>query len=512
MPVTKSLPNITSTFSTGIELPQEEPQVTKRIWLLKGKKDYVVLGFILLVLFIMVGGIFYFREVDKKYSITGVIFHDLNANNKRDAGDLGLSNIEVKLELSNGKILETTTNASGEYTFKELLRYGNRNILKPLHYRIKIGTVKYFKVIGSDVKEIERLTSLTIDFGLNCGCVLGNVYLDENNNQVRDKNEKGIPNIMIKMTTPWKTTLSTATDDDGLYIFSDIPPDYTEEGNNNGNYVVYIINPGSEAKDLEPIGKVSEAFKFPPDFRLDFPLGPKSNIYGLVVSVYIDKDRNGLRDSSEKGYPDAEVSLLKGGSASTIKTDSLGSYVFSNLNAVYETIVLTVPKGYESTTDSNEDDGFVSKLIKIVPNEQVLEFGIAQKRTPFPPINPNKIYEVSGTVFIDENENGIKDPGEKGFSCSNDCISNVDGTKGVLLSLVQWGVNEMQQGGLGTDGYGFYSTKQWLKNKRDEPKGGIYLLSLRDTTFNNYRPTTPTDRIFTLTSDKTVDFGLTPFR
>jgi hypothetical protein len=57
--------------------------------------------------------------------ISGIVFHDYNANGKQDSGDLGLAGVTVFLDLNNNGVLDSgeptaTTNASGAYSFTGL--------------------------------------------------------------------------------------------------------------------------------------------------------------------------------------------------------------------------------------------------------------------------------------------------------------------------------------------------------------------------------------------------------
>jgi hypothetical protein len=58
-------------------------------------------------------------------SITGTVFNDANGNGKQDSGELGIANVSVYIDATNAGVfktgdLETTTNASGIYTFTGL--------------------------------------------------------------------------------------------------------------------------------------------------------------------------------------------------------------------------------------------------------------------------------------------------------------------------------------------------------------------------------------------------------
>ena len=135
-------------------------------------------------------------------------------------------------------------------------------------------------------------------------------------------------------------------------------------------------------------------------------------------TVYIDTNRNGIKDTGEIGYSGAIIN--RDGTITAI-TDSSGYYAYTNALAGTHTLILSVPSGYVLTTGNNP-------ATVTVPPEAILDFGIAPSHgvtlTPTPTLRPGT-NRISGTVYIDTNRNGIKDTGEIGYSGA---IINRDGT------------------------------------------------------------------------------------
>ncbi len=76
------------------------------------------------------------------------------------------------------------------------------------------------------------------------------------------------------------------------------------------------------------------------------PVPSTSQEYTLSGSVYVDVNRNGVKDTDELGHNGAEVTVSGGLSAST---NASGLYTLTVPAAVY-TVTITIPDGYEGTT------------------------------------------------------------------------------------------------------------------------------------------------------------------
>ncbi len=145
--------------------------------------------------------------------------------------------------------------------------------------------------------------------------------------------------------------------------------------------------------------------------------------FSITGTVYIDTNKNGVKDSGEKGYSGATITLNTGQTGQTVTTDANGNYRFSNLPPS-DTYVeaLTVPDGYKATTQS---------LVNIELNGNTIQnFGIVQTTSTITPTQPipepvpipqqptqpiKELGSISGFKINDLNGNGKWDAGEKGL-------------------------------------------------------------------------------------------------
>lgn len=75
--------------------------------------------------------------------------------------------------------------------------------------------------------------------------------------------------------------------------------------------------------------------------------GDGSDVCGIV---FADANQNGVQDAGEAGLPGWSVSLVNGGSSTTVQTDATGTYCFENVGAGSFTVELTMQAGYVATT------------------------------------------------------------------------------------------------------------------------------------------------------------------
>lgn len=205
-------------------------------------------------------------------------------------------------------------------------------------------------------------------------------------------------------------------------------------------------------------------------FTYDYAVSPVSSISGYVFN---DPDRDGVfQNPPETGVANQTVFLTDTTITQTTQatTDSNGHYLFKGMQQGHNyTVGYTAPPGYIQTTPS-------SVVISNFSSSQTVNFGIA-----FP--------AISGTVFVDTNENGVRDPGEAGMP-------------GVTITATDLSAGGSQT--RATDGSGNY-TFTTLTPFHD------YQISI--TTPPGYFNTTPAVRyVYALSADTTVQFGIAQFQ
>jgi fimbrial isopeptide formation D2 family protein/uncharacterized repeat protein (TIGR01451 family) len=251
------------------------------------------------------------------------------------------------------------------------------------------------------------------DFGLKGDGSIGDtVFLDSNGNGVQNPNEIGIPGVTVSLdididgdgTTD--LTVTTTTDQDGNYLFDNLP---------KGTYDVTVNPPLSlnETSDLDDDGN--------PDTDSTVVLGAGRNNLGqdfgfvgggtIGDTIFMDINHNGEFDTDE-GIGGVTVELkvdLDGDGFNetiTTVTNGNGQYLFDGLPTRLDYIVkvdqTTLPVGVSNTVDPDGGNNSRSELRinNINPSNLDQDFGYAGAGV------------IGDTIFADLNNNGVADPGE----------------------------------------------------------------------------------------------------
>jgi hypothetical protein len=127
------------------------------------------------------------------------------------------------------------------------------------------------------------------------------------------------------------------------------------------------------------------------NWRMNWEKG-KSVLTGMV---FVDENNNGIHEDVEKGVPNIRVVLSDGRVAATNKN---GIYRFENVLEGSMSLDLDSPSSYMTMTED------LPKSIRIIAGERhVMNVGVI--------LNDR----IMGSVFLDEDQNGSRDPQEKGF-------------------------------------------------------------------------------------------------
>lgn len=205
--------------------------------------------------------------------------------------------------------------------------------------------------------------------------ISGNVFVDINRNGIKDTGETNYQGVTITRTGP--SSGSTTTDASGNYVFTNLT---------SGTYTTSISVPTGYINTTP----ISQSDTLGPDATSNFGIAPNYTISGIV---FTDSNLNGVQDSGETTENGIQVQLQ--GAASRTTTSGTGGYTFANLLAGNYTVSITVPNSYLTSTPT-------SAATTLGPN-RTIHFGVS----------PN--YTISGNLFIDANNNALKDTGEANY-------------------------------------------------------------------------------------------------
>ena len=336
-----------------------------------------------------------FGEIPPGGTISGFVYLDANGNGVKDPGETGIAGVSVRLTGadSGGAAVDRTvvTGADGGYVFagvnssngagytiaetqptgftdgRDVIKAGNPGT---------VGGAKPVAAGGSDV-----ITGVVLpvngaltdyDFGevRSSASVAGYVYIDANNNGLRDAGETPIPGVAVRLTgtdaNGVAVSLTQVTDAGGAFLFSvpaSGPGGYTitevqPSGVNDGKTTILAGNPGA-AVTKKPIGvgdqDVITGVVVPvgaalTDYRFGEVAAPQLKPPIINGYVYLDRNHTRVRptDGSEAGQAGWTVVLKQNGTTiCTTTTDATGFYQFDNLHcAGYEVSGLPVGAGF----------------------------------------------------------------------------------------------------------------------------------------------------------------------
>jgi hypothetical protein len=214
------------------------------------------------------------------------------------------------------------------------------------------------------------------------GTIRGRIFHDENSNGLMDEGEPGLAGITVRL----EDGREALTDEEGQYRF---------KGVKGVDALVRVVPERAEIQ-LAPTTPVVQ--KVPIDeadrVHADFGLGPRPA--WLEVAVFNDLNENGVMEEGEPLVPDVMVSLKE-----------LGTQLRSGAR---ETITYRLPIGQQVTCEwlpASLPDGYspvdrIGQLAVLAEPGETIRWELPLKA----------LRSISGIVFLDENGNGRRDPGE----------------------------------------------------------------------------------------------------
>ena len=322
-------------------------------------------------------------------SLTGTVYADVNANGSRDLGEPGLGGVTVLLNsTADGAGQAATTAADGTYSFAAVAAGGGSVTVVPGTGTSAVGpTMAPVTVAGVDGGVVGPA------FGLRTsGKASGTVFTDLNGNGKQDANEPGFAGAVVSLDlnvdgTPEFT--ATSTDGTGAFAFNNLP---------DGIHKLSVATPLNSKVTTVPTSLISIANGGPTS---PFLVGvqPTSAVAGRLTL-----------GGSTAGLANVAVGLdtnADGHADQTATTNDQGQYVFSNVPVGTLQVLITAPAGTRFSTP----DG-TSKLAVTVGSPA--PGGAALTTAPDVAISYSGA--AVGSLFTDDNGNGVKDAAERNVS------------------------------------------------------------------------------------------------
>lgn len=375
-------------------------------------------------------------------SIAGNVFEDRNDNGAFDSNESGIENVIVELYQWNGsvyeKIRETITDKDGAYFFDKLdisKEYAVKE-KQPEGYtdgKDSIGSLGGVIISNDEIRSIDVLWDnhgINYNFGeLKLGSISGYVYHDANNNGRFEEGEEPIEGVEVQLfyldgDAYVFTGKITTTDRNGFYKFDglDINRTYAikevqpKDWNDGRDTVGTLGGDNTESDFLKAVQVLWDQHGENYNFGELVPVGSLSGY------VYEDDNDNGVKDSGEKGIANVTVQLYeveKDGTATLVTTqitDVEGFYKFDNLTPKKTYIIREIqPSEYYDGKDA------IGKIFGEIVGKQTVNDEFSDVLLPnngegvhydFGELQPGSL---SGYVYEDNNDNGIKEAGEAGI-------------------------------------------------------------------------------------------------
>lgn len=397
------------------------------------------------------GTVFNFGEIQLA-DIAGVVYLDADRNNALDVGDsVRIAGVTVRLvqgaDCATGtELANVSTDAAGAFVFADQLAFRDYLLCQtqPLGY----GNGNANGTPGVDQIAIANLPaagSLNNAFGELIGAIAGSVYIDQNDNGLRDPGELGIDNVPVTLTgtdvldNVINRTINT--DINGDYAFADLfTPDaggYTiTEGvvppaagvfNDGQDTLGNAVSPGVLGNDVHSVIGLAAGQQ-----AIGYLFG---ELQATAISgvVYVDADRNNALDPSDSlRIAGVNVRLLEGVSCATgVQIDS----TTTNAAGAYQFFSITVGRAYAICQDQPAGYGNGNAL-GVPGSDEILIASL-----PLLGVAGNNFGELvgslAGSVYIDGNDNGARDGGEAGIANVPVTLSGTDARGNAVNLSVQ---------------------------------------------------------------------------
>jgi len=365
--------------------------------------------------------------------ISGYVYCDDDNDGVRDAGEVGLPGVTVRLtgtnDLGQSVSTTTTTDSNGFYQFTGL---------RPGTYTVTELTQPADKLDGKDTAGStggtagnEVISNIPLAAGQssennNFGEILpatisGSVYCDDDNDGVREAGEVGLSGVTITLTGTDDLGVlinrTTTTDSNGFYQFTGLRPGtYTvteatqPDGKLDGKDTAGT--PGGGTAGNEVISNIT----------LTPGMVSSNNNFGEILPakisgyVYEDVGNDGVRNA-EPAIANVTITLTgtddRGNAVNlTTTTNAAGYYEFANLRPGSYTVNETQPAGFADGKDTAGTTGGTAgnDVINAIP----LAAGQHSQENNFGELKP-ATSEIRGFVYCDDDNDGIKDAGEIGL-------------------------------------------------------------------------------------------------
>ncbi|KRG84341.1 hypothetical protein ABB34_09450 [Stenotrophomonas daejeonensis] len=412
-------------------------------------------------------------------SIAGRVWLDTNNNGLIDAGENGIANVSVNLpagtlDALGNPVAAVTTDANGNYRFDDLLAGTYVVTEQAAQPVVTVGGSPVTTINGTTVAGniggtptgtatlVATTPSAVSGIALGAGqhsvqndfgetlpvSVSGTVFLDINNDgDQAGAGETGLSGVTIELTgtddTGATVSLSTTTDGNGQFSFEGLRPGtYTvtepdqPTGTANGITTAGTVG-GTSSGTATPVTTVPSEIAgidltTPGSASVDNLFGEIPRSSGITGKVWLDRDNDGVVDPDETGIGGVRVEL----EGTAIDGTTISLWTTTEPDGSYSFIEL--PPGTYTVTEPNQPPGTLDgKTVEGSTGGMPSQTGDTPSKIETITVGVNEIStennfgeipagSISGYVYNDSNDDGIKQGDEGGYAGVTVVLSGTD--------------------------------------------------------------------------------------
>jgi len=354
--------------------------------------------------------------------LKGIVFLDANVNGRFDSGESGLSRTTITLEVNGTNASTVLTDGQGRFSLAAPPATDCRiSVTRP-------SNPAYYPVTPESIVMCASFAGIyqNLDFGYgaktNSATIHGTVFKDRNVNAVWDPTESGLAGTTVTLKNALGTLViaSAVTNAWGQFVFTiSATGTYRLVETDPSNYLSTNAIPGSaEGQKIDAntlllnVSGLGRAYG--DNLFADAPVSSVVTVRGVVWN---DNGAggggyaNGLRDGTEGGLAGA---LVRASSGMEVRTGSNGAFELYVLANQATTVTEVNPAGFVSTdaipgTNASRVD---ADTLQVIP----LAAGLVSQPNLFGDVSAVPTSIVTGLVYDDANENGLRDAGEAGIA------------------------------------------------------------------------------------------------
>jgi len=341
--------------------------------------------------------------------ICGHLYIDTDANGMQDAGEPNLVGVDVVITNSAGVPTTVTTDGNGDYCLEvppglTITDIDETDPDYPAGYTQTEGGDPTFTVAQAGMSNDAGNDGFTV------ATIFGHVYLDSNNNGVQDPGEPNLPGVDVVLQESDGTVTTVTTDGNGDWM-SEVEPGLVIADVDETTLPAGV----TQTEGDDPTFSVA-ALGMNIDGGTDGYYQP-AEVFGFV---FFDEDGNGIFDGAD--YPLSGVDV--------VITQADGSTVIATTDAAGDWSSDVLPGATTADVDETTLPADVEQSAGVDPNTVTAVAGTSVDAG----FDGYTLTEIFGHLYLDDNNNGVQDPGEPDLPNIDVILTLSDGSTLVVPS------------------------------------------------------------------------------